>query len=327
MTAETFRQSCYTFIMKKHICIILGLLITTTVFAQEKSAYQMARFNQALDSIETLLKSDQDAEKVVRNMIDSSDGRIAAFNLQALAKIYAKQNDLFGTLRKDFKTIEDGIGTADKWIKLKNKEKEKKAVSDFAVVLRKEEWSVAGTSPKMQKIRNDLQNYAWPTPAQDRQFILGQLGLDLEKIKATAYDFSKLEEGNGLHEFRREVRWFTIKARVLNGLFKFKAGNACPVEELKPLLSLPIATSKYAQLPANPSEKNTCAITQCLFVDMASIVESVGAIKDEVEQLIGNTGSDETPEKLRKKVEAIYDSFKSRDTLTRLGVDLKSCQP
>lgn len=314
--------------MKKHICIFVGLLVSTAVsWAQtEKPVYQMARFNQGLDSLEALLKSDKDTEKVVRNLIDSSDGRIAAFNLQALGKIYAKQGDLFASIRKDFKTIEDGIGTADKWISLKNKDKEKKAVADFAAALKKDQWSINGQSPKMQKIRSDLKNYAWPTPAQDRQFILGQLGLDLEKIKATSYDFGKLEEGNGLHEFRREVRWFTIKARVLNGLFNFKAGNACPVEELKPLLDSPIATSKYAQLPVNPAEKNPCAVTKCLFIDMASIVESIGAIKDEVEQQIGNSDSDETPANLRKKAEAIYDAFKSRDTLTRLGVDLKSCQ-
>lgn len=314
--------------MKKQISIFMVLLISTAVsWAQaEKPIYQMARFNSALDSLEVLLKSDKDAEKVVRNLIDSSDGRIAAFNLQALGKIYAKQNDLFGNIRKDFKSIEDGIGTADKWIKLKNKDKEKKAVAEFAALLKQQLWSVEGKSPKMQKIRSDLKSYAWQTPSQDRQFIIGQLGLDLEKIKTTSYNFGQLEEGNGLHEFRREVRWFTIKARVLNGLFNFKAGNACPVEELKPLLNLPIATSKYAQLPVNPSEKNPCAITQCLFVDMASVVESVGAIKDEVEQQIGNSDSDETPDNLRKKAEAIYDAFKSRDTLTRLAVDLKSCQ-
>lgn len=314
--------------MKKQIVLILSLLISTT-FAwaqQEKSSSQIARFTQGLDTIEALLKSDKDAEKVVRNMIDSSSARIAAFNLQALGKIYAKQSDLFGNLRKDFKTIEDGIGTADKWISLKNKDKAAKAVADFAATLKQDQWSVNGQSPKLQQIRKDLQNYAWPTPAQDRQFILQQLGLDLEKIKSTSYDFAKLEEGNGLHEFRREVRWFTIKARVLNGLFVFKKDGSCPVEELKPLLTQPIATGKYSQLPPNPLEKNPCAITQCLFVDMASIVESVGAIKDEVEQKIGNTGSDKTPDELRKKAEAIYDAFKSRDTLTRLGVDLKSCQ-
>ncbi len=306
--------------------LVSALSYHVTAQTSDGSVYQMTRFEKSLSALEKLFTSDKDLDKVISNLIESSDGRISAFNLQALGRIYSEQDSLFAAFRSDFKSIEDNIGKIDKWNSLKNKAKEEKAIKEFSDILKKNRWSVNGTSPKLEKIRSDLKKYSWPSAAQDRQFILTQLVDDLDSLNTTAYNFSKLETVDGLHEFRREVRWVTMKARVLNGALVYKPGTACPVEELKNIINQPIASSKYAQLPTNPAEKNSCQITQCLFVDMASIVEQIGAIKDEVEQQIGNTDSDTTPENLRIKAEKVYDAFKARNTLSRLATDIKSCQ-
>lgn len=313
--------------MMKKIFLVLTIL-SVSAFAQNRTQptpYQYTRFETALSQLEGLLSSDRSAAKVVKNLVDSSEARIAAFNLQALAKIYVSVDPLFNQLRQDFKSIEDGIGKVDKWDKLNNADKKKKAADEFATVLKNGEWTVNGASPRLARIKESLKKYSWPSRAEDRSFILTQLTADLDKIRTTAFNFGQLEEGNGLHEFRREVRWFTIKARVLNGLLQFRRGTSCPVDELKPILNSPAASGKYATLPPNPSETNSCAITQCLFVDMSQMVEQMGAIKDEVEQKIGNTDSDQTPVDLKLRAESLYDAFKRRDTLSRLATDLKAC--
>ena len=56
-----------------------------------------------------------------------------------------------------------------------------------------------------------------------------RLGNQLSRIARTEFDLSKLEEGNGLHELRRELRWFLIEVQVLNGLVQFKPGRRCPI--------------------------------------------------------------------------------------------------
>ena len=51
----------------------------------------------------------------VADAIVDGPARVAAYNLQALCRLYASEADFFGKMRDDFKGLEDVIGAYDKW--------------------------------------------------------------------------------------------------------------------------------------------------------------------------------------------------------------------
>lgn len=311
--------------MKKTIAFILFLQLGTSALAAD-SSYQMARFEPALKIIEQILISSSDTEDVVNQLVTSPQARIAAFNLQALGKMYSSEDTLFSEMRKEFKSIEDNIGQVDKWTDLKNSKNRKKAVAEFADLLAQNQWSVDGESPRIQHYIKSLKKVKWLAPEDDRTLLIDKLSNQLKKITTTKFDFETLEEGNGLHEYRRQVRWFLMQTRVLNGLVVHKSGESCPNPELTYLLTDPLAQSKYAQLPINKNEPKACKITRCYFVDVARVVEEVGNLKDEAEQLIGNTDSDETPKSIARKAEKIAKEFENNGSLEALIEDFDRCR-
>lgn len=311
--------------MKKTIFFITLMQFSLAVYAAD-SSYQMARFEPALKVLERILVSSSDAEEVVDKLVTSPDARIAAFNLQALGKMYSSEDALFSEMRKEFKSIEDGIGAVDKWTDLNNAKKRKAAVSDFADLLTQNEWTVDGQSPRVQQYIKSLKKVKWLSPEEDRTLLIDKLSSQLKKITTTKFDFKVLEEGNGLHEYRRQVRWFLMQARVLNGLVVSKSDKSCPNPDLTYLLSDALAQSKYALLPVNQNEPNACKITRCYFIDVARVVGEVGELKDEAEQLIGNTDSDETPKSIARRAEKIAKDFEKNGSLEGLIEDFELCK-
>lgn len=317
------------FKMYKLICAAIAYIVLTTsiqINAQTLSShYQISRFEKQLTILNKALSVDLDSELLAKQLVSNPEARIAAFDLQALGKMYAKSDSLFEKMHRDFKEFEDQLGTVKKWIELSNNKKRQEALNQFADYISQNEWSINGKSPKLNEYINSLKKINWPKPNEDRQMILNQLEDDLIKIDKTNFNFEALEEGNGLHEFRREIRWFVIKARLLNGLLKFKKNNFCPSENLADILNQPIAKSKYATLIQNTKERNACQISQCLFVDLANVVEEIGQLKDAAEQAIGNTDSDKTPKKIKNSAEVIYQSLKKTNTLELLANELNEC--
>lgn len=59
-------------------------------------------------------------EEIIYKLVKTPEARIAAFNLQALGKLYIPYDALFAKMQSDFKQIEDGIGQVSKWQDLQN---------------------------------------------------------------------------------------------------------------------------------------------------------------------------------------------------------------
>ena len=159
--------------------------------------------------------------------------------------------------------------------------------------------------------------------------MLSQLRDQLKGVKDTEFDLSVLEEGNGLHELRREIRWFLIEARVLNGLVGFRAASAgCPVPSLADLVNQPIADSKYSQLPGSPTETAPCLVSRCIYLALADAVEEIGKLKDEAEALNNDGGvpTDRVPEGLRARADGVYRGLRDTNALGILRDELAECR-
>lgn len=321
--------------MTKFLFIFLTVLTSLSLSAGEA---QIERFEKWLAPLEKSLLTDS-PEEAADNLIVGK-ARVLTFNLQALGKLYGDENKKFTKFKKDFKEIEDGIGEYKKWrdileeaqargasaSQLKKLQKKMEA-GKYALVklLDKENWVKA---KKIKKYRKFLNQYEFGSYKKDKQFVLGLLIDTLEKLAVTEFDMSILEHGNGLHELRREIRWYLIDAKVLNGLIRYNdTPEVCSISRYSKLHSQPIASSKYAVLYKSPLEKSPCLISQCLFLAIVQKVDQFGDYKDQIESDLNlqDVLTDKTPTKYIDELNKLYDEMKETRIFEEMAGELKSC--
>lgn len=290
---------------------------------------QQERFNQWLDVLEKPLASGTNLSETSAKLLAAPLSRIAAFNLQGLGKIYSdqdKKQGRFDKMAEQLKELEDAIGAVDKWTNVGNAKEKAVAMKALQQLLKTGKWTKNGKSPRIQEIRDFVTNFDWSDTQEDQEYFAGHLLGSLHALKKTKFTFGNLETGNGLHEFRRSLRWILMKARVLNGGIQFNPEMACtPGNFYETLLTKPIANSKYSKLETDPSGEYTCKISQCLFLSIVDVVEEIGVIKDKIEKLHNNSKSDKVPEEFKKQAEEIYESFVEHDSVGDLIEEMKTC--
>ncbi|RYZ49334.1 MAG: hypothetical protein EOP07_24605, partial [Proteobacteria bacterium] len=243
-------------------------------------APQIARFITWIDLIEKDLMVADPA--TVPDVLYKNKAREKIFNIQALGRIYKDVDPGFKKLHDHFRDLEDAIGDYQKWA-----DYEEEGIRDgvSAIVLAKLKAnreagrirlvntlrdsnflpSQEGDVPYTVELRQFLTNYTWPSVTADRKFVVNEMVKELQKLKTAVYDFSHLEDGNGVHEYRRKLRWFSMESRGLNGLITMKPKDTkCPVDSWSYLINDSIATTKYAVLPPSLSEPNPITLTPCL---------------------------------------------------------------
>ena len=158
----------------------------------------------------------------------------------------------------------------------KLKQKRGAALDDVKALLDDRQWFRPDDgSARLAKMQRHLDDYAWPKYKKDRAAMLAKLVDELKKIKKTDYQFKHLEQGNGLHELRRDLKWIAIEMRVLNGMIVFEKHNdQCPIDAYADLINQPVATSKYSALPPSNTERDVCKIPQCLYLGVADLIEA-----------------------------------------------------
>lgn len=316
------------------LVLFIGLNSISAIAQQFQNPTQL--FDKWLAILETPLVSAKSEAAAVDNLLAVSQSRIAAFNLQALGRTFSSINPEFSQIRFEFKKIEDGLGKIDKWSKQGLEKKATEAKREFAVVLKSEKWF--GAKSKIITIRKRIQNLAQNLDKPETT-ILKHLADALTEIYNTPFDFSGLESINGLHEYRREIRWFMIETRMLEGMVSFKPDQtACPNPAVFELfknkktestnisdLLKPIQSSKYSQLAAAKPGQLTCPVSACLFYALSDTVEKIGNIKDDVENQFGESGDDTTPEVYKKKAEKVFDKVNQTDAFNLLAAELLQC--
>jgi hypothetical protein len=95
---------------------------------------------------------------------------------------------------------------------------------------------------------------------------------------------NELEEG--IHSYRRQIRWFGIYAEASDGLFELREDRH-PIAKYKSGLDSDLAKSKYCQLPPPNPQLNTVSYSKSLYVATMESVLALGDIKDRGELLEG----------------------------------------
>ena len=329
-------------------CLVLSCKSSTSSLELGKTneTIQYSRFDPWLDQLDDALnpKGNANFDEIAKELVDGSS-RAAAFNLQALARLYESKDKIFKTIKEDFKDLEDAIGAYDKWSNV-IKKAERKGVSGDKLMdlknrqssemdklkkfLEKEKW-VTGSKKKsrLKEIKNTLKEYKWLSLEDDRKFLVNKLVEELKSLDSTKFDMGILEEGNGVHELRRSLRWILIEMRVLNGLFVFNEKNSCAIPEYSALLNREVSSSGYASLPPSTMGSDSCKIDQCLFLGFVDLVKQIGDQKDIAEAELNESGSnnpgDEVPQSIRKVLEPMYKKMKSSNLVETIQNQVSSC--
>ena len=145
-----------------------------------------------------------------------------------------------------------------------------------------------GPGPLFTEWSKEISELKWPSENKDRRFVLSVTLEQIDKVLRTKYDMAELEDG--LHEFRRELRWIVLYASASNGLFeKSDAGEfQCKQTDL---IFKDFIDPKYSSLTTNVNVENKCTISACLFDQLVGAVGQFGAYKDNAETTMAQLGS------------------------------------
>ncbi len=248
--------------------------------------------------IDEILRSESDPDKLV-DLVMSKDLRRQVFLLEGVSKMYS---DIHGkpaeNVYNSTKTLEDHLGHYS--MTKSNLAAAQKVNADPKVValltrdmnasrnalkeLLVEDWmpDAKGRVPGMRDIVEDWSEVKWGSVEKDTKKVKEELSRRLEKLETTPYDMNNLE--GGIHELRRQLRWFPIYAESLNGLFQLD-DRQNPIKAYEPLLQADIAQSKYVQLPDASREKDPIELPKSVYCGLMQLALDLGALKDSGEPM------------------------------------------
>jgi hypothetical protein len=175
-------------------------------------------------------------------------------------------------------------------------------------------------------------------PSKDLAFVNRELDRVLKNVRDGHFDFNKLEDG--IHEFRRRLRWFPMMIDSLDGLILVRddAPGACPAPALEALAGSAAAKHRYANPALRFPASRPCTISRCLLWQVSKTVRDIGRLKDEaegnaaVESALDDVDIDvtssnkATPEEIARANAIRTELFSSR-ALDRLMAQVSSCKP
>jgi hypothetical protein len=253
--------------------------------------------------IDELMRVSADPDELVEKLM-AMDLRRHVFLLEGIGKLYERLSDGMADTYATAKRLEDLLGevsaTRTNLAYAKQvsdahpgkipddvvKHLEKKA-EDTRKALRKllvDEWmpNKKGQAPALKEIVRRLAAADWDGYVEDKKLVQKELVRRLVKLSDADYSMDDLQ--NGIHELRRQLRWFPIYAEALNGLVQLDAKKN-PVAAYEPLLAVKLATSKYVDLPDDSREVNALAISKSLYLGLMQLTLDLGGIKDAGEPL------------------------------------------
>jgi len=143
-----------------------------------------------------------------------------------------------------------------------------------------------GTIPLFRSICEALAALDFEGYARDRRSLIKELRRWLKTLADTPLDMYVLQGNHGLHELRRQLRWFPIYAVSLDGLV-VASDRHNPIEEYRSLLTSEVAESPFARLPEPLREDKPIEISRSLFLAATQFISQLGELKDAAEDLAG----------------------------------------
>ncbi len=259
----------------------------------------LKRFNNQLAKLKEHLLVAKKAENPALAFYKSS-ARQTLFYLEALARLYKEIHNekLFKSLKDDFKSLEDQLGKIDYYDAYYE---ELSTVPDFPKNIREylqdnyeEELQKLGNilivngwlGDKLIQIDTELIHENWLSPDKEQKEIAKAISKEIKSIKkdykSEKLNFKDLE--NGVHEFRRQIRWISIYAQALDGLIQLKPDNLS--EQLRAYLTKEIIESKFNVMPSSDGLSETINISQSAFYALSWMIAKSGDLKDEGLKLI-----------------------------------------
>jgi hypothetical protein len=230
--------------------------------------------------------------------LSPSDVRRHIFLLEGILKLYAKRYEK--PIEKQYeslKALEDHIGqyTLRQTI-LESGKKNNMPVEVIDVFEQKlatakqelldhleENWrpDKKGRIPAIHDLVKALKKIDWDGYADDKVYVRGEMSRRMGKLADTSYDMHTLDE---MHEFRRQLRWFSIYSEAVDGLIVLD-DRRNPAAAYAPLLADPIATGPFAQLPSPARERSPIALSKSLYLANRQLSDALGLLKDAGEAL------------------------------------------
>lgn len=292
--------------MKKWLFVVSSLLCSGLASAQAPTLFK--RLERPLLFIEKAM-SETDSTSAASQMMEKS-ARTVAFQLQALGRLLEDHDSDFKKLKKDAKSLEDLIGQGKKYADLleqdnlseakKNKyQKEfEKAVAKLAQSI-ETDWE---SGAKAREWRQALAQDSWLQSAQT-DYLKQQMQKEIEDVLAKEYDMEYGEQGNGLHELRRNLRWPVMEFDLLKDMFRLTQDNSC---QKKALTIIELGkNSDYANIKFTGGKTT---LSSCAYYGLVGAVERLGEIKDELEKK--EQLEDKLPKEIKKQAFAILEAIR-----------------
>jgi hypothetical protein len=268
-----------------------------------------ARFTRQIEPLVSFFQPEESETETIADALLDAKARNQFFRLESLLRLYRRAFPDFEKYLASVKEIEDGIGAYSFTVdSLKFAEDEFKKENQGSAItparIAEQEKALDGLRKKkatarvvfaklvdrstlsadLPELRSQLSSnlVGWPA-AKDREYVNGELVRVLKDAKDGRYNFNQLEDG--IHEFRRQLRWFPMMIDSLDGLILLRDDppGACPVPALESLAGTRAATHRYSNPPLSFPATHPCTISRCLLWPVVKTVDDIGRLKDEAE--------------------------------------------
>lgn len=264
--------------------------------------FQLNKFANTLKSVEEAYRKNPLSHPA--HLIYKADGRTPYFQLQGLARIdvgISRHDKVAEQWLDDFKIIEDAFGKYDFWIAAIEQNKKWKFDKKTDNFLRNQAliqlgvleaklvdsgWLLrtpAGFSfhkAPLLKFQKEVDNANWYAHKKEKKkllkFFIKEAMEIQDKLKSGEIDLNMVEEG--IHEFRRKLRWLSIYSSALNG--KVAIGKLKRGAPLSHYVTAENKSSRFSHLPISEDEKELVEFLPGGFYAMSNLIKNIGDIKD-----------------------------------------------
>lgn len=243
---------------------------------------------------EMLAKSRYQKDKALG--LYKNGGRNVIFRLEALCRLYRgiHNKKFFDKWYKEFKALEDTLGAMDHHDAMHREFNSYKTISKASDQILKKCFE-----EECGFLNDVLKNNGWLNGVALGEFIAGLADIDWldaeedsiayangvrkelkkldKKYRSGEIDLNLLEEG--LHEFRRRLRWVSIYASASNGIIQLRQVGEIP-KSLEKYCIDEIIKSPYNILSKAAKGQKTIHVSAPYFYAMSWLIQYLGDLKD-----------------------------------------------
>jgi hypothetical protein len=271
-------------------------LMAATAYSETEWA---ERWNAPIAHLAQMVQAAPSAEALAETF-SSKNARIFTFHLEALLRMYEKHYPELREPHDRIKALEDRLGAyvdtserikfaeashADSLTLTRLKAEHEAARGAFSTYLAKQGWTKDSSFSALDLIQEAIDRVTPPTAKQDEKWIREALQDQLDRTQKD-FDMTQLQGNSGLHELRRQMRWFLLTVQALHGKVLLDEHDVYsvkgkPKEKLRAFLDHPMAQSPYVTTVVPVSGvKPLFKIPKWAFIQLTELTEDLGTVKE-----------------------------------------------